>query len=109
MEIAQILSNAFGEFTSKYPNGLQRIKNEVTPENIGDIYNSDKELGEIYNMAAGCIVEPNAIIGDHETDMDWFYQKGENEGSDFVKGIIGDWDNAEEWGHVIDIVNVNGY
>lgn len=107
--ISQILSDAFSTFTSKYPNGLQRIKNEITPENVFEIYESDPELGKIYNMAAACIVEPNAIIGDHDADIDWFYEKGENEGSNFVKGLIGSYPDAELWHHVIDIVNEIGY
>ena len=62
-----------------------------------------------YNNAAGALVEPFSFPGGESNEEEFFYEKSEREGSDFIKGVIGDLDNSEQWGKIIDLLNEVGY
>ena len=69
---------------------------------------SDSDWSD-YNNVAGALVEPFAFPGGESDEEEWFYEKSEREGSDFIKGVIGDLDNHEQWGKIIDLLNEIGY
>jgi hypothetical protein len=87
-----------------------------SPEAVNKVASLSHDCGEWnesdwsdYNKAAGALVEPFSFPDGESDEDEFFYEKSEREGSDFIKGVIGDLDNSEEWGKIIDLLNEIGY
>lgn len=88
------------EFGLEYPQML----NQVSKMTIDDL--NGKENSKLYYKVAKCIVEPENLFGD---EQDFYYDRTESQGFQFVKSGIGDIDNKEMWSKVIDLIDENGY
>jgi hypothetical protein len=95
MEWTQIVMEAMSEFECKNPGALEELQS-ITEDNAWD--------HEKFRDAAAVIVEPDAYLC-REEDMELFYEKSENEGSGFIKGVV----QNQLWNHVIDTVDKTGY
>lgn len=104
----QILIEAIGEFTYKFPGALEKLKT-ITPDEAWEGPNA-----ELFRNAACVLVEPEAFLGsnrDNESlarEMEAYHEKCEN-GMGFVKGAIDCVDDSEIWNHLIDVVEETGY
>lgn len=112
-----ILSNAMSDFCHQNPGALQKIKDGFPTSADIDYEGENKKLVELYNAAASVIVEPEVwmdIVNEKEREKireisDEYYEKCENDGMSWIKGMIAHWEDFELWCHVIDLVEENGY
>lgn len=88
------------EFGWEYPQILKQVS-EMTIDDL-----NDKENSKLYYKVAKCIVEPENLKGE---EQDFYYDKTEKQGFQFVKGGIGDINHKEMWLKVINLIDENGY
>lgn len=99
------LTNAISEFESRASeNDILRLMSM----NASNAWSEENE--ELFRRAAGVIVEPYSYcnIDDDKSEMDWYFNRCEKEGFDFIKSIeLGH--SSELWNHIINLVSETGY
>lgn len=102
-----MVMNACGEFEHNYPQGLDKLCS-ANADQIMD----NEELQELYNQAAGCIIEPDQMLsqnGRSVSDISDYYHKCESEGLSFVKNYVRELPNGDKWFCIIDLIDEIGY
>jgi hypothetical protein len=108
----QMLIESLNDFNDKRPNALKRIKQEIPDSDVLCDLDEDSETFKLYWEAAGHLVEPsyNRNSDEEMKEMEYYHDKTEEDGFDFVKGLIsGVVEDAEDWKHIADLVNEYGY
>ena len=91
----QLVMEAMGNFESNNPGILEELQG-ITEETAWD--------HPKFSDASAVIVEPNAYLC-RDVEMEFFYNKCENEGMQFIKGVV----QNPLWNHIIDTVELTGY
>lgn len=101
----ETVNDACREFEYANPGALDKLCNS-NPDTIME----DETMMELYNQAAGCFIEPNVVLGQHEIDMPkWYNEKMGNGDMMFVLPAIENLPNSGKWKCIIDLVSEIGY